>query len=257
MEKNWTEESIGWIAFAFTSYFLLYPAIPFYNVLKGKLYFEHSPGAYATVNYFNCLCWFLYSELLISDQIKVISGIGTVASGVFVLIYLYYEIRKYIFDTIMNALILGSGSYMIYLSLTVMIEDDTIIGKICAVTHCLIFFFPIRLIYRVLHEKNFMLIPFCQAWGSLFMSISWVVYGILITEIYVVIPHCINIVLATAQIILFLNYRRKYPIFNENAGNSSIGLENEENKNEEQKEKEEIKEDNETNPVKIMEKENI
>ena len=102
-----------------------------------------------------------------------------------------------------------------------------------------------------------MLIPFCQAWGSLFMSISWVVYGILITEIYVVIPHCINIVLATAQIILFLNYRRKYPIFNENAGNSSIGLENEENKNEEQKEKEEIKEDNETNPVKIMEKENI
>ena len=260
MEKNWTEESVGWIAFAFSSYFLLYPAIPFYNVLKGKINFEDSPGAYATVNYLNCLCWFLYSEMLISDQIKVISGIGMVASGLFVLVYLYYEIRKYIVDTILNALILGSGSYMIYLTLTVMIEDDTIIGKICAGTHCLVFYFPIRLIYKVLKEKNFMLIPFCQAWGSLLMSISWVVYGILITEIYVVFPHCINIILATVQIILFLNYRRKYPIINGKDFSSTIGIENDENKKEDTV-KQEINEDNDSNikerPVKIVEKENI
>ena len=260
MEKNWTEESVGWIAFAFSSYFLLYPAIPFYNVLKGKINFEDSPGAYATVNYLNCFCWFLYSEMLISDQIKVISGIGMVASGLFVLVYLYYEIRKYIIDTILNALILGSGSYMIYLTLTVMIEDDAIIGKICAGTHCLIFYFPIRLIYKVLKEKNFMLIPFCQAWGSLLMSISWVVYGILITEIYVVFPHCINIILATVQIILFLNYRRKYPIINGKDFSSTIGIENDENKKDD-KEKEGINEDNDAHikerPVKIVEKENI
>jgi hypothetical protein len=260
MEKNWTEESVGWIAFAFSSYFLLYPAIPFYNVLKGKLNYEDSPGAYATVNYLNCFCWFLYSEMLISDQIKIISGIGTVASGLFVLVYLYYEIRKYIVDAVLNALILCSGSYMIYLTLTVMIEDDAIIGKICSGTHCLVFYFPIRLIYKVLKEKNFMLIPFCQAWGSLFMSISWVVYGILITEIYVVFPHCINIILATVQIMLFLNYRRKYPIINGKDYSSSIGIENEELKKEESKVKEEINEDNDTNlkerPVKIVEKEN-
>ena len=141
-----------------------------------------------------------------------------------------------------------------------MIEDDAIIGKICAGTHCLIFYFPIRLIYKVLKEKNFMLIPFCQAWGSLLMSISWVVYGILITEIYVVFPHCINIILATVQIILFLNYRRKYPIINGKDFSSTIGIENEDNKKED-KVKEEINEDNDDQlkerPVKIVEKENI
>ena len=170
-------------------------------------------------------------------------------------------------DTILNALILGSGSYMIYLSLTVMIEDDTVIGKICTGTHCLLFFFPIRLIYRVIKNKNFMLIPFCTAWASMFMSILWILYGIMITEIYLVIPHCLNVILATVQIILFLNYRKKYPIisekeFNINTSNNSLGIETNEkddNKKEEPKIKESI-EQSELNmkekPVKILEKEN-
>ena len=266
MEKDWTQETIGWMAFGFTSYFLLYPGFPFYKVIKGKMNFEDAPGAYATVNYINCLCWFFYSELLVSDQIKVINLVGAVANGCFILIYLFYEIRKYLIDTILNALILGSGSYMIYLSLTVMIEDDTVIGKICTGTHCLLFFFPIRLIFRVIKQKNFMLIPFCSAWASLFMSVLWVLYGIMITEIYLVIPHCLSIVLSTVQIILFLNYRKKYPIIGEKEFNStstnSIGIENTEN-DENRREEPKIKDQNENNelnikekPVKIMEKEN-
>lgn len=267
MEKDWTQETIGWMAFGFTSYFLLYPAFPFYKVIKRQMYFEEAPGSYATVNYINCLCWFFYSELLVSDQIKIINLIGAVANGAFILIYLFFEIRKYFMDTILNALILGSGSYMIYLSLTVMIEDDTVIGKICTGTHCLLFFFPIRLIYRVIKRKNFMLIPFCTAWASMFMSILWILYGIMITEIYLVIPHCLNVILATVQIILFLNYRKKYPIisekeFNINTSNNSLGIETNEkddNKKEEPKIKESI-EQSELNmkekPVKILEKEN-
>ena len=59
---------------------------------------------------------------------------------------------------------------------------------------------------------------------------------------------------------LFLNYRRKYPIINGKDYSSSIGIENEELKKEESKVNEEINEDNDTNlkerPVKIVEKEN-
>ena len=258
MEKNLTQEAIGWTAFALSSYFLLYPTIPFYNLIKGKLNFEDAPGAYVAVNYLNCLCWFLYSDLLYSDQIKVINLIGMVASGIYILIYLYYEIRVYTIDTILNALILGSGTYMIYLSLTVMIEDDTVIGKICSGTHCLLFFFPIQNIYQVIKQKNFMLIPFCTAWGSMFMSICWILYGIMITEIYVVFPHCINIILATVQIIMFLNYRKKYPILEaKEFSPPTIGFENhkkeDNNKKEENEENESVEKEQ---PVKIVENEN-
>ena len=261
MDRNLTQEIIGWIAFAFSSFFLLRPTISFFNVLKGKLNFEDSPGAYATINYLNCFCWFFYSDMLYSDQIKIISGVGMISSGIFVLIYLYYEIRKYTIDTILNTLILSSGSYMIYLTLTIIIDDDTTIGKICVVTHCLIFFFPIRLIYKVLKEKNYMLIPFYQAWGSLFMSISWIIYGILISEIYVVIPHCFNIILATMQIVLYLNFKKKYPIISDKDFSSIIGIENISNEDKKGEIKlKDIIEDNESGlkerPVKIIEKEN-
>jgi uncharacterized protein with PQ loop repeat len=194
MEKTWTEEILGWTAFGFNSYFILYPIFAFSDVVKGKLKYEDSPYNYAAVNYINCLCWLCYSDLLYSDQIKVINLIGTVINGIFLLIYLSYEVKKYLIDAILNGLILASGTYMIYLSLTVMIEDDVIIGRICSTSYCLLFYFPIELIYRVIKQKNFMLIPFCSAWGSMFMSIFWILYGIIITEIYLVIPHCINVI---------------------------------------------------------------
>ena len=260
MEKNIIQEIVGWIAFTFSSFFLLRPAISFFNVLKGKLNFEDSPGAYATINYINCLCWFFYADMLYSDQITIISGIGMVSSGIFVLIYLYYEIRKYLVDTILNALILASGSYMIYLTLTVIIDDDTLLGKICVGTHCLIFFFPINLIYKVLKDKNYMLIPIYQSWGSLFMSICWIIYGILISELYVVFPHCFNIILTTIKIFLYLNFRRKYPIISDKDFSSIIGIDNisnEEIKKGDTKLKK-VNEDNESGlkerPVKIVEK---
>ena len=262
MEKTWTEEILGWTAFAFNSYFILYPTFAFYDVVKGKLNFEDSPYNYAAVNYLNCLCWLLYSDLLYSDQIKVINLIGTTINGIFLLIYLYYEIKKYTIDAILNGLILASGTYMIYLSLTVMIEDDTIIGRICSASYCLLFYFPMELIYRVIKQKNFMLIPFCSAWGSMFMSIFWILYGIIITEIYLVIPHCINVILATVEIILFLNYRKKYPINISNEFSSTYEFENPET-NEIKEEKHKMKDINEESeptlqekPVNILEKEN-
>lgn len=262
MEKTWTEEILGWTAFAFNSYFILYPIFPFYEVLKGKLYFEDSPYIYAAANYLNSLCWLLYSDLLYSDQIKVINLIGTLTNGIFLLIYLYYEIKKYTIDAILNGLILGAGTYMIYLSLTVMIEDDAIIGRICSASYCLLFYFPIELIYRVIKQKNFMLIPFCSAWGSMFMSIFWILYGIKITEIYLVIPHCINVIFATVEIILFLNYRKKYPNIISNESSSTYEFENHGN-NEIKADKHKMKDINEETeptlqekPVNIIEREN-
>ena len=52
--------------------------------------------------------------MIFSKQIQLKYLIGVVASGIFISIYFYYKIRKDAVDTILNALILGTGSYMIY-----------------------------------------------------------------------------------------------------------------------------------------------
>ena len=222
MERDFTQELCGWCGFTFSLYFVLFPLLPFYNLIKSKISLEEAPRAYSVLNYINCFCWFLYGDMLYSNQVKYIALIGLISNGVCVSIYIYYELFKYRIDAILNILIVISGSYMMYIIITVIIDDDTLIGKICDSTQFLIFIFPIKTIYRVLKHKNFKLVPFGRAWGSLFMSIGWGTYGIIYNEIYIVIPHCFNLVLSTVQIILFLNYRRKYSLFQEDTNFISI-----------------------------------
>ena len=243
------EEIIGWIAFSFSAYFLLFPIFPFLNVIQGKIDLEEAPGAYVTINYINCFCWYIYSLMIFSKQIQLKYLIGVVASGIFISIYFYYKIRKDAVDTILNALILGLGSYMVYSAFVYRIEDDEVIGKICTGSHCLLYFFPLIILYKVIRQKKYILIPFYKVCGSLISSICWIIYGIMIKEIYVVRPHYINLVLSPILIILFYYYKKKYPIIDFNIEISS------------QEERHRIKEEIEKNriikPVIIFENNNI
>ena len=93
-----------------------------------------------------------------------------------------------------------------------------------------------QILYRVIKEKNYILIPIYSAWIYLCASIAWVAYGIMITDFYVVCPHVIGIVLSLIQIIVYLNYKRKYPAIGEREFSSTIGIEstgNEDSKKEE------------------------
>ena len=163
--------------------------------------------------------------MIFSSQIKLIYLVGLIASGFFISIYLYYKIREDAINTILNALLLGSGSYMIYTTFVYRIDDDIIIGRICAGSYCLIYFFPLIIIYRAFKHKNYKLIPFYKVLCSLFHSIFWIIYGIMIKEEYVVLPHYINLVLSPIQIALFYNYKKRYKIIEENDKDSDSTIE--------------------------------
>ena len=140
-----------------------------------------------------------------------------------------------------------------------MIDDDDVIGRICIGTSCIVFLSPIQLIYRVIKEKNYFLIPIHTAWVSLAASSCWTAYGVYLTNINVIIPNSVGIILAIVQIIVYLNYKRKYPAIGDKEFTSTIGIENtgfEEGKKDEGntiKIEEDIQNSKEK-PVKIVEK---
>ena len=239
-EKDVTQEFFGWSGFIFNLYFLFIPAIPFYKVIKGELAYEEAPIVYSIMNYISCVCWLLYSDMLYSEQITKINFLGLISHIIFISIYFFYELKKLLIDTLINILLLLSLTYAILLTLSTM-ESDTLYGKICAGVYCLQFLFPIQSIYRVIKQKNYMFIPFFTSLCSFFMSFCWLIYGIMITEFYVVFPHCLNIILALIQITIFFIYRNKYPIFIEqDFASSTLEMDNNINeKKEEEKKKEE------------------
>ena len=66
MDKN---ELVAWTAAALSLVYYISPIVPFFDVLKGKLYFEDSPGILVTCCYVNCLVWFIYGKLISNIQI--------------------------------------------------------------------------------------------------------------------------------------------------------------------------------------------
>ena len=253
------EEIFGWVATSLTMCFFISPIIPFINVMRGKLNYEDTPIIIVSASYVNCFCWYIYGNMIKSDQVRLCNMVGAISSLILILIYLIFEIRKFVLDSILNALITITSSYALYNTLTFLIDDQSIIGKICNCTSIIVFLSPIQLIYRVIREKIYFLIPIYTAYVSFVSSSCWVIYGISFKNMYIVFPNTFGIVLAIVQIIVYFNYKNKFPNFWDK-DNSTIGIEStgtEEGKKDEPTTIK-IDEDNQSNekvrPVKIVSK---
>ena len=254
------EDVFGWAATCFAMCIYITPIFPFIRVLKGKLSFEETPGVFVTCSYINCFCWYIYGDMIFSDQVKICNCIGSVITICLITIYLVYEIRKYTLDAILNALIIITGSYATYRGLTIVVDDDAVIGKICIVTSIVVFLTPAYLIYKVIKEKNnYILIQIYTAWGSLISYGFWVLYGIVIKDVYIMIPNVMGIVLAIIQICIYTIFKKKYPTLGEKERDTStIDIENTGNEDRREdttiKDDEEIQNNTKEKPVKILSK---
>ena len=255
------QEIFGWVATGLTMCFYISPVIPFINVFKGKLSYEDTPVIIISTSYVNCFCWYIYGDMILSDQIKMCNMIGAISSLILICIYLLFELKKYAIDAILNALIIITGTLALYRGLTVIINDDSIIGKICNGTSIIVFLSPIQLIYRVIKEKNYILIPIYTAYVSFIASSCWVTYGVFIHDFYVILPNLFGIILAIIQILVYFNYKRKYPSIGDKVINPTIDIETETGNEEGKKDEStsiKVDEDSHNNikekPVKIITK---
>ena len=253
--NNPLEEACGWVASFLTLTFFILSIMPILNLMNGKVDFDDVPGLYITFTYVNSLCWYIYGDFLYSDQIKFTYLAGTIISFITIFIYLYYELKKYKRDAILNGLIILLGTYTIYVGLVFIIDNVDIIEKICFGTYSLLCLFPINTIYIVITTKNYRLISFYSALGSFTASSCWAIYGYGIVENYVIYPHIVVIVLSSIQIIIYQNYSRRYQNMIKKES-STIDIENEENKKEDNNKNinEETHSSINEKPVKIVEK---
>jgi hypothetical protein len=222
--KEAIQETCGWIGCVMNLYYYLLPVMPFINIIKGKIKFEDSPGIYVTINYINCVCWYTYGEMIFSEQIQISYILGAFIYLVLILIYLFYEIRKYIVDTFVNILLIAIGTYLIYTGFTVIFDDDQIAAIFCNISSLASFYFPAEIIYKVIKDKNYNIISIKNNLINIVTSFFWLVYGVLILEDLMVYPFVINIILSLLQIYIYKNFKKRFP--NMNAKENIIGIEN-------------------------------
>lgn len=218
------KDLFGWAATILTAGFYISLITPFFNIFKGIISYKDAPIVIIIISYINCIIWVIYGTMIHSNQIKACNTVGGISTLILIIIYLAYEIRKYCLNSIIYVLILVIGSIIIFKFLTVIINDAQIIGKICVMAKFFVFISPVQLIYRVIKEKNYILIPIYASFVSFLSCICWVSYGFFINDFNVVIPNAIGLILALIQFYVYFFYKKKYPNLSQRT--SSLGIEN-------------------------------
>ena len=220
-----TEDVIGWIATGLSSLVFAAPASQFINVFKNRLDYEDTPTVLIGTIYCNCLAWYVYGDLIFSTQVKTCSLIGCGLSLLFIIIYLAYEVRKFLTDAILNALIVFTGTWAAYRALTIILADPNIVGKVCIGTSLIYLMCPLYLMYRVYREKNYRLISLVVAILSILGGIGWAIYGFMEKDYYIVCPNLLAVLIAIVQIVVRKTFKTKYPTIEQAAETSTIGIE--------------------------------
>ena len=213
----------GYVATGLSVLFYCSLSYPFFNVLLCKLSYEYTPIAIIDTIYADAITWYVFADKIFCDQVKLNSLIGGCCSLTLIVIYLAFELRKYIIESILNTIILILGSLVLYKGLNILIEDVQLIGKIAIGTKVITFCAPILTTFRVIKEKNYKLISANITLTYMCSCIGWAWFGKVVNDINIMISNAIGVVLCFIQFIVYLNIKRKYPNYKDSS--STIGIE--------------------------------
>ena len=159
--------------------------------------------------------------MALNDQIKYSNLISGIISLFFIGIYIIYEIQKYLIDSILNALILFTETIAFYRLFVMVYEEIEMVGQVCIGTTCFMNIYPIIILFKVIRDKHYVLIPIYSANIYLLPCLIWIVYGFLSKDNYIIIPNLIGISLSFIQIIVYLIYKSIYPLIGDKSNASS------------------------------------
>ena len=234
---NIIQKCFGWLSFFININFYLSSITPFLNVIKGKLHYEETPGIYVTTCYINCLIWYIYAKMKNNNLIKISYMISGIICLIFISIYLIFEAKKYLCDSILNTFFIVTGTWAFYRALILIVGKIKLVGYITILATFILFISPVMKLDKMIKEKNFKLTQTFSAWKYLVYSISWLIFAIFLKDIYLIITNSLGIIFALFYIFIKIYYKNKYNlIIIERNSNGEINIAsggNYENKKEE------------------------
>ena len=204
--------NFGWAAFGLTIILNLLPIVSFLNFYSKRTTFESIPASRIFTNYANCLFWFYYGSIVFDNLIRISNLIGAITSFLFIILYLMFEVRKYLIDTFLNCIIIIFGTMSTYDYFEHINMDDKLVGKLSLLVSIVSTSTKIPYIYRSYKKKNHLLIPVNYAIISFPTYLCWIIFGLIISDKYILIANLIAIVVSSIQILSYSFYKNKNQI---------------------------------------------
>ena len=194
----------GWTGTVIATYFYLAPAVPFFQVLTGKLKYEDSLGLLLIMSFMNCILWADYGLVKNDFQVYFANGLGGSITLIWIVIFLIFFAKKNIglalvYNAALIAVIVGIMFAFYYL-------DLEITGYCAMVFNILMYAAPGEKIIKVVKTQDYKLIPIFSTVGGLACSLCWLMYGIYQSDWKLIVPNGLGLLFAVLQVIAFLIY---------------------------------------------------
>lgn len=225
------ECKLGCLGTYVSSCFFLSFALPFLDLFSGKIKYDDTPGIFILINYFNCLAWYLYGDLIESSPIKVNYLACLIMSGILLAIYLFYESKQYLSDAVLNFLIIAVSTWIVRRIAELMGDNDDRVFSMCIISNILVFLAPIQIVLRVFKENNYNLIPIYSAAISLVGCFVWLLYAFNTKDFRILIlPNFIGLITSILQILTYRKFRESAPDYLSRQNESQINVDDSKNK---------------------------
>ena len=192
---------------------LLFPIsffVPFIKVFKKKLHYENTPGILVTTWYINSFMWYVYSNILEHDLMKLCYLISGIICLFLMTVYLIYELKDYLVDAILNALIIITGSWALYKMLVEIIQEEQYIKQICASTYTLVILTSLVSLFRANIHKNRLYIPIVSSFALIPGCLSWLLYTCVNQDKYILIPNILGLLFSLIEVHTYYSLKKKY-----------------------------------------------
>ena len=222
--------NFGWVACELSIILYILPIISFINYCRKKIKFEKIPVSRLFANYINCLIWYFYGSIKFKSEIKFANMIGAIISILLIIIYLYYELKTNILDSLLNLIIIIISTLCAFEWLGNLIIDENNVGKICLLISIISFIIIMSYVYNGVNEKKYSLIPINYPIISFPIFLCWIKYCLMFGEYYYLTTNIIGIIVSVVEIILYIYYKKEYPMINDEESETAIKIDEESKK---------------------------
>ena len=159
------------------------------------------------INYFVCASWFMYSIFLKDNHLLICNSIGAIffLFWIVLVFFLYFRkinCTKYFMFVLLAFLFIPFIYFMLRFS-------SYFTGKICAALYIISYFGYILEIKEIIRTKNFRIIKIRICILKLLQHICWFIYGFMIVNLDIVIPHVVGFILVFVSAFFWNIYKKR------------------------------------------------
>lgn len=156
----------------------------------------------------NNAIWIVYSMLINNWTVYIVNVIGVILQITYICIYLFYSRFKAKESQMIVAAAACISLVIVYAYFTGNSTFTTnLIGILCNIVTILMFSSPLAELRTAIREKSTKTISFPLTVATFFCTLSWTVYGMLIKDMYLIIPNGLGLLTSFPRFYVFGRFR--------------------------------------------------